>query len=63
MNTIQKNKIRSTLTLELNSCFSNVSQHYALYGDEEDRKFLELLIGSIKNCLEPKVQPEPRFCH
>jgi len=51
---IEKNKIRTALTLELNSCFSNVSRQYKEYGTDEDRAFLQTLIESIRECVEGK---------
>ena len=54
LSTYEKNKIRTALTLELNSAFSNVSRHYKDHGTAEDREFLQTLIESIKGCIKGK---------
>lgn len=51
-----KTQIRTTLLLELNSCFSQLSWHYKDAGDAE-REFLQTLIHEIKQCVEGN-QPE-----
>lgn len=56
LDTYAKNKVRSTLLLELNNCFTTVSKHYTECGSESDREFLQTLIASIKECVQAKAR-------
>lgn len=52
MNTARKNRVRTTLLLELNSCFTRVFDDMLRDGSEEDVEFLKTLIDSIRDCVE-----------